>query len=414
TSLKLLVFGGKEKTYHAWNYATQADIDKYGPRYNSCGCRFLDSSGNCNYEGHEGEPHYYDDQTDNYQQLHTQLLLNQTINNRWRLNAALHYTKGAGYYEEYKPGRKLSEYLLTPLTDESGKELKTDLVRRKQMDNYFVGEMANADYRHGRLTLQLGESYNYYNGDHFGNVLWVKNYPYNNLTPNHTFYDNNAWKSDFNTFVKADVRLCHGLSAYADVQYRYVRYRIAGSNDNWDGERGRMQALDVDDRFHFVNPKVGLNWQANDRNRLFVSYAYVSKEPYRNCYTDSHLDEQGRITDYPKPERMHDLELGYQYQTRRLQLGANIYYMRYKDQLVLTGEVNEIGEPLTANMDRSYRLGVELQGAWNATDWLTWTANVTWSRNRVQDFVEVVYDDVTYLQNGQLSIFIRLGSDVKA
>ena len=385
TSVKLLVFGGKEKTYHAWDYASQKDFDKYGYRYNSCGKMGEDANGNTLW---------YDDQTDNYQQLHSQLLLNHTFNNRWKVNTALHYTKGDGYYEEYKQSKSLKEYGLLPWKDENGEmQKKSDLVRRKQMDNYFVGQIANAEYAYRRLHLQMGEAYNYYNGDHFGNVIWVKNYTAGGLMPNHKYYDNNAWKSDYNMYVKGDYNLGGGLSAYADVQYRYVRYRIGGANDKWDGNNGYMQPLDIDDKFHFLNPKAGLNWQINRQHRLFTSYAYVSKEPYRNCYTDAHMDASGNIKDYPKPEHMHDLELGYQYTTDKLQLGANVYYMKYKDQLVLTGETNEIGEALTANVPDSYRFGVELQGAWSPVDWFTWSANVTWSRNRVQDFTEVVYDE---------------------
>lgn len=388
TSVKLLVFGGKEKTYHAWNYSSQDNIEKYGYKYNSCGLMYTDA---------QGVEHYYDDQTDNYKQLHTQLLANHTFNAQWKMNAAFHYTRGDGYYEEYKIGRKLNEYGLQTWKDENGTvQKKSDLVRRKQMGNDFVGQMVNAEYNANRLHLQFGEAYNYYNGDHYGNVIWVKNYTAGDLLPNHKYYDNNAFKHDFNVYVKGDYRITKGLSAYADLQYRHVRYRILGPSDNWDYNNGCMQKLDIDDSFNFFNPKAGLNWQIDAKNRLFASYAWVSKEPYRNCYTDGHLGADGQLAVYPKAEHMHDLELGYEYRANRLMLGANFYYMNYKDQLVLTGEVNEIGEPLTANMDKSYRLGIELQGAWDATDWFTWTTNLTWSRNRVVDFTEVIYDDETY------------------
>lgn len=381
TSVKFLLFGGKEKTMHAWNYVTQDNIEMYGRRFNSCGYMGEDANGNMMF---------YDDQTDNYNQLHSQLILNHTINSNWKINAALHTTKGDGYYEEYKTNRKLKEYLLG--------DGKSDLVRRKHMDNYFVGQIANAEYSNNRLHLQFGEAYNYLNDDHFGNVIWVKSPSGNTLAPNHKYYDNNSWKSDFNMYVKGDCKLVGGLSAYADLQYRYVRYRIMGQNDNWDYIHGHMQTMDIDDKFNFVNPKAGLNWQINPSNRLFASYAWVSKEPYRNCYTDAHMDAEGNIDKrfYPKAERMHDLELGYQYSSKKFSVGANFYYMDYKDQLVLSGKTNEIGEALTENVDDSYRLGIELQAAWRPTDWFEWNANATWSRNRVLNFTETILDEDSY------------------
>ena len=387
TSVKLLVFGGREKTYHAWNYATAEEIAAHGRRYNSCG----------EYHDEQGRVHYYPNQDDIYTQLHTQLHLTHTFGRRWRTSAALHCTRGYGYYEEYKEQRTLQEYGLLPWHNaDGGMEAKSDLVRRKQMDNWFAGETLGAEYNGGRLHLTMGQAFNHYRGHHFGNIIWVRNYT-DALMPDHEYYRNRADKSDFNVYAKGDLDLGCGLSAYADVQYRHVNYRMAGRNDNWDWRNSRMQNLAVADNFHFVNPKAGLNWQIGPRHRLYTSYAYVGKEPYRNCYTDGRLDTDGSIANYPRPEYMHDLEAGYQYTAARLSVAANVYYMHYRDQLVLTGELNDIGEPLTANADRSYRFGIEAQAAYKPCRWLRWDVNATWSRNRIRNFVEYVYDGDTGL-----------------
>ena len=378
TSIKFIAFAGREKTYHAWNYASKEEMELYGRKYNSCGYM---------YTAEDGTMHFYDDQTDNYTQKNYQLLFNHTFTSQWNLNIGLHYTKGDGYYQEYKTNRKLVEYALQPFQWGDEWVKKSDLVRKKAMDNGFGGGIFSVNYRNNRLNASLGGGLNHYDGHHFGRVLWVKNYQ-GEVSPDHEYYHNKGTKTDGNIYLKADYGLTDKLNVYADMQYRHIDYRIKGTNDKWNSltDEG-LQQLDIDERFDFFNPKVGLSWQINRNSRLFGSFSVAHKEPTRNNYTD------GKLFDHPKSERLIDYELGYTYANSWLNLGANLYYMDYKDQLVLTGELNEIGEPLAANMPDSYRMGVELMAGIRTNFGLSWDINATWSRNRIQNFTETLYEN---------------------
>ena len=378
TSIKFIAFAGREKTYHAWNYASKEEMELYGRKYNSCGYM---------YTAEDGTMHFYDDQTDNYTQKNYQLLFNHTFTPQWNLNIGLHYTKGDGYYQEYKTNRKLVEYALQPFQWGDEWVKKSDLVRKKAMDNGFGGGIFSVNYRNNRLNASLGGGLNHYDGHHFGRVLWVKNYQ-GEVSPDHEYYRNKGTKTDGNIYLKADYGLTDKLNVYADMQYRHIDYRIKGTNDKWNSltDEG-LQQLDIDERFDFFNPKVGISWQINRNSRLFGSFSVAHKEPTRNNYTD------GKLFDHPKSERLMDYELGYTYANSWLNLGANLYYMDYKDQLVLTGELNEIGEPLAANMPDSYRMGVELMAGIRTNFGLSWDINATWSRNRIQNFTETLYEN---------------------
>ena len=380
TSVRLITFAGEEETYHAWNYASKEEMQQYGRRYNSCGYMYTDA---------DGKAHYYDNQTDNYRQQNYQLLVDHHFDNRWSLNAGVHYTKGDGYYQEYKSGRKLVEYALQPFTVDGSEVKKSDLVRKKAMDNHFGGAVFSLNYKSDRLSASLGGAANRYFGKHFGKVLWVKEY-IGELTPDHEYYRNNGAKNDANIYLKGDYRIADGLNLYADMQYRYIRYKIDGHNDKWNDATGALQQLAIDEEFSFFNPKAGLSWQIDRNNRLFASVAVAHKEPTRNNYTDGKLHER------PTAERLIDYEFGYTFGNRWLHAGANIYFMDYKDQLVLTGELNEIGEPLAANIPRSYRAGIELLAGITLPSGFRWDANATFSRNRIKEFTEVLYDDDTY------------------
>ena len=380
TTVRLITFAGEEQTYHAWNYATKEEMQQYGRRYNSCGYMYTDAN---------GKAHYYDDQTDNYEQKNIQLLVDHHLDKHWSLNAGAHYTKGDGYYQEYKGNRKLVEYALQPFCIDDTEVKRSDLVRKKAMDNHFGGAIFSLSYRSNSLNASLGGAANRYFGRHFGKVLWVKNL-IGELTPDHEYYRNNGAKNDANIYLKADYRIAEGINIYADLQYRHIGYSIEGNNDKWNDDTDALQRLAVDETFDFLNPKAGLHWQIDRRNRLFASVAVAHKEPTRNNYTD------GKLHEHPKAERLIDYELGYTFGNRWLHAGANIYFMDYKDQLVLTGELNEIGEPLAANIPDSYRAGIELTTGITLPCGFSWNANATFSRNRIKDFTEVLYDDNTY------------------
>lgn len=378
TSIKLITFGGHERTYHAWNYSTKEEMAQYGRRYNSCGYMYTDEN---------GVMHFYNDQTDNYTQRHYQLLLNQNFGNSWNLNVGLHYTKGDGYYQEYKTNRTLSEYGLQPYYNAEGELIKkSDLVRKKAMDNWFGGGIFSLTYKDNHLNATLGGGFNRYDGQHFGKVLWVKNY-IGDIDVTDDYYRNTGTKNDGNIYLKADYSIVRGLNAYVDLQYRHIDYKIYGKNDNYDWfGNGGMQDLNVHEDYDFFNPKAGLSWQINNQHRLFASVSVAHKEPTRNNFTD------GKFNQHPKQERLTDYELGYNFANSWLTLGANFYYMDYKDQLILTGEANEIGELLAANVPDSYRMGVELMGGLKVGGF-QWDINATLSRNRIQHFTETLYEN---------------------
>lgn len=375
TTARFIAFGGTEETYHAWNYASREEMDAYGRRYNSCGYMFTDAN---------GVQHFYDDQTDNYTQTNYQLLIDHRLNRKWKANLGVHYTKGDGYYQEYKTDRKLEEYGLLyahPLMTIT----RSDLVRKKAMDNHFAGAIFSLNYTDARLRATLGGAANRYWGEHFGRVLWVKNY-LGDLNPNTDYYNNRARKDDANIYVRGEYALRSNLTAYADLQYRHIRYTMRGTNDKYNSwASDGMQRLNLDERFDFLNPKVGLNWTPTKHWRLFASVAQAHKEPTRNNYTD------GYFTERPRAERLTDYELGATYTADNWHVGANLYWMDYKDQLVLTGELNEIGEAVSANVPKSYRAGIELQGGFSLPFGLSWEGNLTLSRNRIRDFKETIY-----------------------
>ncbi len=371
TIVKFLTFNGSEETYHAWNYASKYEQSLYGRRYNSCG----------EYYDEEGNTHYYKNQTDNYHQQNYQLIWDQYLTNYWSLSTALHYTKGHGYYEEYKVNKNYVDYGL------SDTKLKSDLIRQKKMDNDFYGIVASANFNNrNNLKATLGGGWNKYDGQHFGLVTWAKNAP-RELTSAWKYYDNTAWKTDFNLYGKAEWEFVRGLNAYADVQYRHVGYRLEDPADWWTGT-DKAEGLWGHDDFDFLNPKVGLNYQIDKKQRLYVSYALSHKEPTRNDYQDNY-------TNHLNAERLQDVELGYKFESPRFSAGVNLYYMYYNHQYVLTGELNEIGEMIASNDNSgsSYRSGIELEAAYKPVKWFRWDANLTLSRNRNKNWT-VTLDNV--------------------
>ncbi|MDD7462494.1 MAG: TonB-dependent receptor [Prevotellaceae bacterium] len=385
TMVKFITFNGMEQTYHAWNYASKYEQSLYGRRYNSCG-EYVDANGNTRY---------YDDQTDNYHQQHYQLHWDQFISKEWNFNAALHYTKGKGYYEEYKAESKWKKYGLTNDADMLG-----DLVRRKQMANDFYGVVASLNYNNGKgLAAHLGGGWNQYDGKHFGRVIWTGSpfhYIYDTegaltgkqakvspiqLQPQHEYYRNKAKKTDANIYAKATWQFYKGLSAYADLQYRWVDYQTHGVSDKW------ASPFVIDSQFHFFNPKFGFNYEPVSGHRLYASYGISHKEPTRNIYEDNQATTL-------KAEKLGDWELGYQYQSKRVSAGINLYHMNYTNQFVLTGEINEIGEMIASNQNagKSYRMGVELEAAWKPVDWFKWDANATFSCNKSKGWTLTLND----------------------
>ena len=375
TLVKFITFNGVEETYHAWNYTSKYEQSLYGRRYNSCG-EYYDADGN---------KRYYDNQTDNYHQQNYQLIWNQRFSNVLSLNAALHYTKGEGYYEEYKRKRTLFEYDL----DNAMTWATSDLVRQKKMDNDFYGVVASIQYDNkSNLQATLGGGWNKYDGNHFGLVKWVKS-PVDALLPDHKYYDNNTKKTDFNVYGKVTYGLFAGLNAYVDLQYRHVGVKMEGPTDEINWDNSQRIVYNMDESFNFFNPKFGLNYDINPNHKVYVSYAIAHKEPTRNNFENNINAE----LEMPKAERLNDLELGYKYQSKVFTAGANFYWMDYKDQFVLTGEIDKIGEAITRNVPKSYRLGVEVEAALKPVEWFRWDVNATWSKNQVKGITVKLTDN---------------------
>lgn len=349
TLIKALVFGGKEKTYQAWNGVDYETL--YHDRtYNSAGY----------YVDEFGKSRFYDNETDNYQQDHYQLHWNEKITEKWNTNLAFHYTKGKGYYENYKQDAAFEDYSLLPVAGISS----TDLVRQKWLDNNFYGTTFSSNYKTEKLDFIIGGGYNKYEGDHFGKVIWAR-YASQSELGDH-YYDDYASKTDGNIFAKANYQITKKISLFGDLQLRNVHYKA----DSY--ETGV-----VNDNFNFFNPKAGLNYEINTQNTLYFSYARANREPNRTDY------EGGNV----KPEKMNDFELGWRYTTQKTKLNINGYYMGYQDQLVLTGALNDVGSPIRTNVGESYRLGLEADLAFQVTDKWSIRPNFTLSENKNIDFV---------------------------
>ncbi|EJG00625.1 MULTISPECIES: TonB-dependent receptor [Flavobacterium] len=356
TLIKALVFGGTEKTYQSWN-GIDGETLNTNRTFNSAGM-YTDDSGNV---------HFYDNETDNYNQDHYQLHWSESISDKWSTNLAFHYTKGKGYYENYKEDEPVEGYgpiQPTKTVDDGNGNLipVTDLIRQKWLDNDFYGTTFSAKYVTEKLNVILGGGWNKYEGDHFGKVIWAQ-YSDQSTLGDH-YYDDYSSKTDGNIFAKANYQFTEKLSFYGDLQYRRVRYKANSA------ETGL-----VDDTFNFFNPKAGLNYAFNEKNTLYFSYARANREPNRTDY------EGGNV----KPEKLNDFELGWRFNSEKFQLNSNVYYMGYKDQLILTGRLDDVGNPIRANTEKSYRLGFEFDATIAISDKFTLRPNFTLSSNKNVD-----------------------------
>ena len=347
TLIKALVFGGKEKTYQSWNGIDGETLNN-DRTFNSAGA-FTDEQGNARF---------YDNETDNYQQDHSQLHWNEKISENWSTNFALHYTKGKGFYENYKEDADLADYGLQPV----GAVVTTDLIRQKWLDNDFYGTTFSANYKKDKLDVIFGGGWNKYEGSHFGKVIWARFASQSELGDR--YYDDYAVKTDGTVFAKANYQITAQLSLFGDLQYRTVNYKANG-----------VQATVVDDTFNFFNPKTGFTYDINANNALYFSYARANREPNRTDY------EGGNV----KPEKLNDFELGWRYVAEKVQFNSNVYYMAYKDQLILTGSLDDVGAPIRSNSEKSYRLGLEVDATIALTNQLIIRPNFTLSANKNTD-----------------------------
>lgn len=358
TLIKAIAFGGFEETYQSW-YGVDAET--------------LETNRTFNF-------YTYDNQVDHYNQDHYQLHWNQKYNNNWNSTLAFHYTWGRGYYEQYKEDQDFEDYGFSDII--IGDEIinTTNLIRRKWLDNDFYGTTFSLQYKNNtNFNINLGGAYNIYNGDHFGEVIWAQ-YASDSEIRDH-YYDYYGDKTEFNLFTKAQYKITKKLNTYLDLQVRNINYKATGEFAN------------VDDTFTFFNPKAGLNFSLNKNNNFYLSYALANREPNRTDY------ENGN----PKPETLHDFELGWRLKTNKTSLNSNIYYMKYKDQLVLTGALNDVGAPIRANVGDSYRLGLELDGQIQLSKKINLQANIAVSTNKNNNYITSYNGEIVNLGNTNIA-----------
>ncbi|MFN4198048.1 MAG: TonB-dependent receptor [Flavobacterium sp.] len=351
--IKAMVFGGKQRTYQAWYGLEDPELLRNNRTFNVAGMYF-DENGNMQF---------YDNETDNYQQDHYQLHWSEKWNEYWTTNLAFHYTYGRGYFEQYRQNQRFSAYGLTPIEIGGTVIDRTDLIRRRWLDNDFYGTTYSANYRKDKVDLIIGGGLNRYEGAHFGEIIWARFASQSEIRDR--YYDDFTTKNDFNMFAKLNYKWTEQWSVFGDLQYRGVRFTANGADTGI-----------VDDTFRFFNPKAGLTYRWSDQNSLYFSFARAHREPNRNDY------ESGN----PRPEQLNDWELGWRHLGEKITLNLNAYYMRYKDQLVLTGELNDVGAPLRANVGDSYRLGIEADALIRLSEQWEIQPNLALSDNRNLDF----------------------------
>lgn len=362
SSLRFNIISGKEKTYQAW-YGVSEEQMKINRRFNEAGMR------------PGADP--YDNETDNYWQTHYQLFYNKKINTKWNLNNTLFTTTGRGYYEQYKTNEKFEKYgLPSPIIN--GNTIKsTDLVRQLWLDNIFIGNNISVRHKNEKREVTLGGNMSNYLGDHFGKIIWSK-YA---ISKDYKWYDLNANKSEQSVFGKW-MEESGNFQFFGDVQMRNVQYDINGFRNN--------PTLNIKQQWTFFNPKAGIRY-TKEKTSTYLSFARATKEPNRDDFEAGNME-------IPRPERLDDWEAGIQHTSKKYRYSITFYYMNYKDQLVLTGRINDVGAYTRTNIAKSFRRGIELEGSYSFKPWLQLTSNLALSQNKIQSFTEY-YDD--YDNGGQ-------------
>lgn len=371
TLIRANVFSGYEKTYQAWDGVPEDKLTT-DRTYNELG---IMPNGD-----------YYNNQTDNYTQNYAQLLITQKLSDVLSFNGALHYTKGFGYYEEYKQAQSVAGYGLTPVIIGTDTLATTDLTRRLWLNNDFYGVTYSLNYTPKKeLNFTLGGAYNQYKGQHYNNIEWTQQTT--TITPDYEYSRDNAQKNDFNVFAKADIKL-RDFTLFADVQYRHIYYSFLG----FDRDLNNVQQTAL---LNFFNPKAGVTYQIDEKSNVYASLAIANHEPNRDDFTQSTPDNR------PLPENLKDWELGYRISQSGFNLGLNAFYMDYKNQLVLTGHVNDVGGYIRSNVKDSYRAGLELDSKLRIASQLYWAATAALSTNKVKNFNEFLdnYDDGGQVEN---------------
>ena len=363
--LKVNVFSGKEHTYQAW-WGVPQELLSSDRTFNPAGMIISAS----------GDTSYYDNESDNYRQDHYQLFYSRELGERVVFNGALHYTYGRGFYEQYKQDEDLADYQIPDVITGSDTITSTDLIRQKWLDNDFYGFTWSFNYKHQRLEAFLGGGWNNYDGRHFGKVIWARTAGESEI--NHEWYRNMGEKSDWNTYLKVNYRVGSQVSLFGDLQYRHIDHEIKGVDDDLSG-------LSESHVYHFVNPKLGATYDINNQQQLAFLIAVGNREPNRSNLVDADLAHP-----VPTHETMVDYELAYRLNMTRAVLETNLFYMDYNNQLVLTGEINDVGAPIMTNIKDSYRRGIELILGIIPTSKIRWDLNLTLSQNKIRNYTSYI------------------------
>jgi iron complex outermembrane recepter protein len=373
TLIKAIMFGGKEETYQAWNGIDSETLES-NPTFNSVGM-YTDDGGNIQF---------YDKEVDNYSQDHYQLLWNQRFSNNWSSNVSFNYTYGRGYFEQYKEDENFEDYGFEPI--EIGGEIinTTDLIRRRWLNNNFYAGNATINYKSNAIDFTGGVFYSYYGGDHFGEVIWAQNAGGSEIRDR--YYSGNGDKNECTIFAKAAYKLNELWSVFGDLQGRFISHRTSGKTS--DGV-----PLVVLEKYNFFNPKAGATFKYNANNQLYVSYGRANREPRRSDF------EQGIFTS----EKLDDYELGWRFTSEKTKINTNLFYMDYKDQLVLTGAIDDVGNPIRATSGNSYRLGIEADTDIKISEKIKLFPNIALSSNKNVDFVTSKDGELINLGNTNIS-----------
>ncbi len=366
--LKANLIIGKEHTGIGW-WGVPKEMLSVNRRYNPAG----------EYTDNNGIIQYYNNESDNYSQNHLQIIYSLKLPGSLSFHSALHYTKGEGYYEEYREDRPLAEYGLPPLNIGDTTIFQSDLIRRKWMSNSFYGLIYSLNYSKDKLEVKIGGAINLYSGDHFGRIIWMR-YP-GTAEKDHQWYFNNGEKGEAGIYGKIKWILSPKLSFFGDLQYRYIKYNLEGTDDD-------LRDIGQVHRFHFFNPKAGLFLSVASNQEAYLSFSVANREPTRTDFKEASGDRNAT----PRPERLFDTELGYKLRFNKSIFALNLYGMIYKDQLVPTGELSNVGYSIMTNAEKSYRTGAEITAGFMPADFINWDLSLTLSKNKIIDFTEYYVD----------------------
>jgi iron complex outermembrane receptor protein len=383
SSLRLIIFSGAEKTYQAWDGDPEPrlnnDVSGMEGFISRNGYNSPDSANLLNSNSRTYNYFTYQNQTDNYQQNYYQLLWNKAINRYWSLNAALHYTKGFGYYEEYQAQQSYSAYGLPNPVIGGDTISSTNLIRQRWLNNDFYGFTYSLNYVKNNFQFTLGGAGNQYKGRHYGTIIWEQYAGNTGIDQN--YYNDTATKNDFNIFAKATYTINSKLHLLADMQYRTIRYSFIGMPEEYDTTNFK-QTINL----NFFNPKAGITYDVQKNGQVYASVGVGHKEPVRSDYVDEY--EQGLPITNVKAEQMEDYEAGYRYASGKFLFNTNFYFMNYQDQLVLTGSINDVGDYIRQNVNNSYREGVEVIAGYRISKKVDISGNLTLSQNKIKEFDE--------------------------